>query len=276
MSTAISVYHGEFGRASIYYLDKPMIKHAHREAHLVFHVQDAVSAMEVEETRCYVTPTHGVAINSWQLHSYAAPVENAGQHVLVLYIEPAWFVDFKRASTGALRFGRPEIEVTPLIANLIKKVVSLLVDGGPIDPFDGYLYELTNQSFAQSHQWMPGPRKLDLRPRINDFRVRKSVRLINESIGREVDLGTIACESGLSRPHFFKLFRDQMGVTPKLYLNTIRMERALHDLAETPKHITDIGFDLGFSSQSSFSRFFALNAGMAPTDYRRVAHVLHS
>ena len=32
-----------------------------------------------------------------------------------------------------------------------------------------------------------------------------------------------------------------------------------------------IGFDLGFSSQSSFTRFFASNVGMAPTDYRRVA-----
>ena len=38
--------------------------------------------------------------------------------------------------------------------------------------------------------------------------------------------------------------------------------------------VADIGYDLGFSSQSGFTRFFAANVGMAPTQYRRVAHVL--
>jgi transcriptional regulator GlxA family with amidase domain len=112
--------------------------------------------------------------------------------------------------------------------------------------------------------------------RINDFRVRKSIRLMTENVGQIMGLDDVATESGLSRPHFFKLFRNQTGVTPKLFWNTIRMERALAELAESPKSITDISLDLGFSSQSSFSRFFALNTGLAPTDYRRVAHVLHA
>lgn len=276
MSTAISVYHGEFGRASLYYLDKPIIKHAHREAHMTFHLQGTPAGMEISDKPCRVWERQGAAVNSWQLHNYNPGVRNAGQHLLVMYIEPSWFVDYSRSFTGSLKFGRSEIEVTPAIVNLIQKVVSLLLDGGTTDMFDGYLFKLTDESFTQSHQWTPGAPQFDLKPKINDFRVRKSIKLMTENIGNEVDMGTIATESGLSRPHFFKLFRDQMGVTPKLYWNTIRMEKALYDLTETPKYITDIGFDLGFSSQSSFSRFFALNAGMSPTDYRRVAHVLNS
>lgn len=276
MSTAISVYHGEFGRASLYYLDKPIIKHAHREAHMTFHLQGTPAGMEISDKPCRVWERQGAAVNSWQLHNYNPGVRNAGQHLLVMYIEPSWFVDYSRSFTGSLKFGRSEIEVTPAIGNLIQKVVSLLLDGGTTDMFDGYLFKLTDESFTQSHQWTPAPPQFDLKPKINDFRVRKSIKLMTENIGNEIDMGKIATESGLSRPHFFKLFRDQMGVTPKLYWNTIRMEKALYDLTETPKYITDIGFDLGFSSQSSFSRFFALNAGMSPTDYRRVAHVLNS
>ena len=45
-------------------------------------------------------------------------------------------------------------------------------------------------------------------------------------------------------------------------------------LVATEAPIADIGFDLGFSSQSGFTRFFAANVGMAPTDYRRAAKVL--
>ena len=52
------------------------------------------------------------------------------------------------------------------------------------------------------------------------------------------------------------------------------MERALDSLVATEASIADIGFDLGFSSQSAFTHFFADNVGMAPTDYRRAAKVL--
>jgi transcriptional regulator GlxA family with amidase domain len=51
------------------------------------------------------------------------------------------------------------------------------------------------------------------------------------------------------------------------------MERAIDSLTSTHKSVTDIGFDLGFSSQASFTRFFTTNVGIAPSDYRRVAHL---
>jgi AraC-like DNA-binding protein len=65
-----------------------------------------------------------------------------------------------------------------------------------------------------------------------------------------------------------------MGLTPNLFLNTILMERALDRLVHSFTPVAEIGFDLGFSSQSGFTKFFSANVGMAPTDYRRVALVL--
>jgi AraC-like DNA-binding protein len=111
---------------------------------------------------------------------------------------------------------------------------------------------------------------------VTDFRVRKSIKLLAEGVGAEIELDAIAREAGLSRPHFYKLFRTQTGVTPHLYLNTLVMEKALDSLVATEASIADIGFDLGFSSQSGFTRFFAANVGMAPTDYRRAAKVLRA
>ena len=111
---------------------------------------------------------------------------------------------------------------------------------------------------------------------MTDFRVRKSIRLLAESVGAEIEFDAIAREAGLSRPHFYKLFRTQTGVTPHLYVNTLLMERALDSLVATEASIADIGFDLGFSSQSGFTHFFAANVGMAPTDYRRAAKVLRA
>ena len=97
---------------------------------------------------------------------------------------------------------------------------------------------------------------------------------MTERLGVEIALDDIARQSGLSRPHFYKLFRAQTGVTPNLYLNTLVMEKALENLVGGETSMNDIAFDLGFSSQSAFTRFFADNVGMAPTDYRRAAKVL--
>ena len=52
------------------------------------------------------------------------------------------------------------------------------------------------------------------------------------------------------------------------------MERALESLVPSETTAAEIGFDLGFSSQSGFTKFFAANVGMAPSDYRRAAPVL--
>ena len=99
---------------------------------------------------------------------------------------------------------------------------------------------------------------------------------MSEAPGAEIELDSIARESGLSRPHFYKLFRAQTGVTPNLYLNTLLMEKALDALVATEAPIADIGFDLGFSSQSVFTASSPANVGMAPTEYRRAAKVLRT
>lgn len=94
---------------------------------------------------------------------------------------------------------------------------------------------------------------------------------MQSNMSEDVDMETLARDVGLSRPHFFKLFKKQMGVTPNIFLNTLRSEHAIDDLLNTQKTVTDIAFELGFSSQASFTRFFSTNVGIPPSEYRRVA-----
>ena len=91
--------------------------------------------------------------------------------------------------------------------------------------------------------------------------------------GESILLDSIARGAGISRPHFFKLFKENVGLTPNIYLNTLRMETAIERLIQSSDAVTSIGLDLGFSSQASFTRFFASNVGIPPSDYRRVAQL---
>lgn len=277
MSRAVSIYHGRFGRATLYRLNRPMTTHAHREGHLNFLVHGAASSVAVVDRPRELSLGSAVAVNPWEPHSFTPGDQEHGSLFLVLYIKPIWFLDFGRSAQSALRFGRNEVEMTSHIRRAVAKVSSLLLEDAPPGVFDGYLYELTQECFDQTWQWMPQACPLEHHgPCFSDFRVRKSVKLMAQRLGAEIELDGIAREAGLSRPHFYRLFKTQTGLTPNLFLNTLRMEKAIEALTETTDSLAEIGFNLGFSSQSSFSRFFAINVGMAPSDYRRVAHVVHA
>ena len=49
MSRAIAVFHGCFGRATIYQLNRPFNVHAHREGHLIFHLGGSDGSITVGE-----------------------------------------------------------------------------------------------------------------------------------------------------------------------------------------------------------------------------------
>ncbi len=273
MSTALAVHHGAFGRVSLYNLDRSMALHAHREGHLIFHVQGPDASLRVEDELCALSPRTGAAISPWQPHNYNSLDPASPSLFLTLYIKPAWFLDASRQASAALRFGRAPIEVTPTIGHLVTRIATCMLEDAEDELVAGYLLELTQASFDQSWQWVPdGASFTRCAPPARDYRVRNSVKLMQHRMSERIALDMIARDAGLSRPHFYKLFRQQVGTTPNIYLNTLRIEQAIDRLTTTREAVGNIGFDLGFSSQASFTRFFIANAGIPPSDYRRVVH----
>lgn len=272
MSEAVAVHHGAFGRAALYELDRPFVTHAHREGHLILYVSGGKAGCCVSDRTVSISESSGVAVSPWEPHNFIKPV---GQPLLtlVMYIKPMWFLENSQSAEGVLDFGQPTITVTNEIRQWILRLTSLLLEPQDTTAMDGYLYEMTricyDQTWARTKQGTPFGR---LKSRFSDFRVRRSLRLMQENFTEEMQMDELARAVGLSRPHFFKLFKKQMGITPNLYLNTLRAEHAITELMTTDKSITDIGFELGFSSQASFTRFFASNVGIPPSEYRRVAH----
>ncbi|MBV9323611.1 MAG: helix-turn-helix transcriptional regulator [Chloroflexi bacterium] len=78
-------------------------------------------------------------------------------------------------------------------------------------------------------------------------------------------LAEIAC---VSEAHFIRSFRATFGETPHRYLQRRRVERAMFLLRETDRSVTDVSFDVGFTSLGTFSRTFHEIVGTSPRDYR--------
>ncbi|MEP4195310.1 MAG: AraC family transcriptional regulator [Aliishimia sp.] len=272
MSQAIAVSHGEFGRAALYRLNKGIITHAHREGHLIFYVDGDHATVPMRDETYQVNPEYAVAVSPWEPHAFDLE-DKATCICLVLYIKPMWFLENSPSAEFALKFGCSELRLSEEMIDFRQRLTTLLLDDENQQQFDQLLFGLTKASFDESWHKDHGAYKTQAYNRFSDFRVRRSLRLIQERMGDDIDMAQLAKGVGLSRPHFFKLFKQYLGVTPNVYLNTLRSERAIEELLNTEKTVTDIAFDLGFSSQASFTRFFSSNVGIAPSEYRRVAHV---
>ena len=275
MSRALAVFHGRFGRATVYQLNRPFNIHAHREGHLIFHVGGRPACIDVGDGRYQLNEGSVVAVNPWEPHNFLPTDLDGGAVFFVLYVNAEWFAP-DAPGADRLRFGRTQFTRSPALDKHIRHAAALVCGAPSLNSLDGELRRLIDICYDESWQQAEISREARATGAVTDFRVRKCIRLMSESPGAEMELDTIARESGLSRPHFYRLFRTQTGVTPHLYLNTLIMEQALEALVASEAPIADIGFDLGFSSQSGFTRFFAANVGMAPTDYRRAAKVLRA
>jgi AraC-like DNA-binding protein len=93
-----------------------------------------------------------------------------------------------------------------------------------------------------------------------------------------LDIAALARVAHVSDAHFIRTFADAFGETPHRYLQRRRVERAMALLRETDRSVTEICFDVGFSSLGTFSRTFASIVGVTPSAYRRnaAAHAVPS
>lgn len=273
MSCTLAICHGPFGRATLHRFARPLMTHTHREGHLVVHLDGPPGIMEIAGRAHRVGPGEAVAINPWEPHAFWPSDPTRGCLNLVLYIRPGWFVEASRQATAALRFGRAPIEITGALARQVLEIAQLMADAPASGRLERELLAFTRACLDRSWQWTPEPAPAPP-PRPTDFRIRRALRLIAERLGHELPFDRVAREAGLSRPHFYKMFKSQLGITPNLYLNTLRVEGAIERLVAGGGSVTEIGYALGFACQSSFTRFFAANVGLPPTEYRRRARLL--
>src|SRR6476620_4721410 len=91
---------------------------------------------------------------------------------------------------------------------------------------------------------------------------------MDRAYAEPLDVSAVASGAHMSEAHFSRSFRSVFGETPHHYLQRRRVERSMFLLRETDRSVTDICFDVGFSSLGSFSRTFSEIVGETPTAYR--------
>lgn len=91
---------------------------------------------------------------------------------------------------------------------------------------------------------------------------------MDRDYAQPLDIERLAQIAHVSESHFIRTFRATFGETPHRYLQRRRVERAMFLLRETERSVTEICFDVGFTSLGTFSRTFNEIVGDPPTTYR--------
>ena len=88
-------------------------------------------------------------------------------------------------------------------------------------------------------------------------------------LNADLDLKTLAAETGYSRTHFLRMFHTATGCTPHNYLLQLRVERARELMKHKDSSLIDIAALCGFSSHAHMSRMFRQFLGLSPGEFRR-------
>jgi AraC-like DNA-binding protein len=91
---------------------------------------------------------------------------------------------------------------------------------------------------------------------------------MDRAYAEPLNVRAVAAVAHISEAHFSRSFRAVFGETPHRYLQRRRVERSMFLLRDTDRSVTDICFDVGFTSRGTFSRTFREIVGEAPSDYR--------
>ncbi len=72
----------------------------------------------------------------------------------------------------------------------------------------------------------------------------------------------------LSQSQVYRKIKTQTGLTPSLYIRKIRLDKAHELIVHSEELLSDIAYQVGFTSLAYFSRCFAKEFGYAPSSLR--------
>jgi len=98
--------------------------------------------------------------------------------------------------------------------------------------------------------------------------IRKALDYIEEHLGENLKMATVADAVNLSRSHFSALFKQAVGKTFLEYVMDRRMEKAKRLLKLTRQKSYEVAGEVGFSDYKYFTRCFKEYTGMTPTEWR--------
>jgi AraC-like DNA-binding protein len=238
--------------------DRRLVEHAHEEIQVIFHLDGAGTRWSVGDVAVETGPGDMLLLNPWERHS---KLGMSGQRILLMsvLVRPDHLLqpDPLRSPNAAGR----ALPASPRgLDEVARAACAALLDGEDETALKARFELLIDRlRLGRAREMAPEPAAP----------VRRTLQHLLAAQPGELQVADLPRLAGMSRSHFFRAFRTQVGATPLHVVDALRIRHAVRRLCRDGDSIGDIAFDLGFSTHSHFSRFFTGHLGTSPGEYRR-------
>jgi AraC-like DNA-binding protein len=122
------------------------------------------------------------------------------------------------------------------------------------------LYQLLSCVIIPNNEQQSSPKRLVLQPAVEYLENNYDDPNLNNTL--------LSKKSVISEVYFRKLFKEEYGVSPKQYIQNMRINKAKELLKSEYLTVTTIAEMVGYSSIYHFSNAFKIQAGCTPSEYR--------
>ena len=196
---------------------------------------------------------HPVSEVGWKSHWIGFKGINMDHRVKAGFLSPTHPVYHVGYSDEILHLYEEAMRVAQVEAPYVQQTLA-----GMVNHLMGLMYSLERtKRLSRNHE------HVDL---VNQARL-----LIRNGLEADVTIQDIASDMGVSYSNFRKLFKEFAGVSPALYQQELRIQRAKELLATTDMSVKQIAYRLRFDSPDYFSSKFKTKTGLKPSDFRAQA-----
>ena len=101
--------------------------------------------------------------------------------------------------------------------------------------------------------------------------VERVITTARERLCEPISLRDMSRVAYLSTFHFNRVFHQLTGLPPAKFIAAMRLDEAKRLLLNTNRSVTDICFEVGYNSLSTFTRRFTQRVGLGPREFRYLA-----
>ena len=248
------------GSAGNYFRDK----HWHRAIE-IFAVFKGGLNFFLNERKYPLQPGEFMLVNSNEIHSVDSPLPN---YTVVLQIPLKAFEDY---FTGEqfIRFTHSSKVQDAQVMTLVHDIYDAYCDkalGYEMKVMSYYymlLYLLVTKyrETEVSEDMLKHNRKLNRLSAITNY--------IKENYKSDLSLESLAETFGYSTAYLSRMFQKYAGINYKTYLQSVRIEYAYQELANTSHTISEVALNNGFPNSKALAKEFRKKYGVLPSEWRK-------
>lgn len=105
---------------------------------------------------------------------------------------------------------------------------------------------------------------------LSDHRIAYAIKYIKNNLTENISIDKLVDKACISKSHFFKVFKNTLGITPIDYITTERIKLS-KILIKTSNHsISEIAYKAGFNNVSYFNKKFKEYELITPSEFKAI------